>query len=142
MEDQELLTIVKKKRFLKRYKKTRSRIARLEEKLSVLEERITTIKAPNYSGMPRGGTPVTVEDLILDKTELEKRIAKLKENARDLKHEILEEIDTLEDPRHCEVLESYFIDCLSIEDTADVLGYSVRHVYTLYKEAINLIALK
>jgi DNA-directed RNA polymerase specialized sigma subunit len=140
MEDIEFREINRKKRFLKRYKKNLACIARLEEKRITLDERIRKMKTSNLSGMPRGGVPITVDDLISDKMELEKRIKRLQAKKADLKSEILEEIDTLEDPRYCEILESFFIDCISLEDIAENEGYTVRHVYRLYKEAVILLA--
>ena len=91
--------------------------------------------------MPRGGKPVTVEDLILDKTELEERIERLRTKGKALRSEILAEIDTLEDTRYAEVLESFFIDGYTPEEIADNEGYTVRHVYRLYSEAITFLAL-
>lgn len=126
-----------KKRFLRRYQCNLSCISRLEKKLVLLDERITTIKSPNYSGMPRGGVAVTVEDLIADKDDIERRIEKLRVKGQELKRLLYEAIDTLEDPRHGEVLEAHFIEGLNIEDIADEMGYSERHVYTLYKDAIR-----
>lgn len=135
-EDQE---IIKKKRFLKRYKKNKACIDRLEEKLLILDNRIKSVKSINYSGMPRGGTPVTVDDLISDKIELEERIKRLKDKSKVLKSEILEEIDSLEDPRYCEILESFFIDNKSLDSIAEEDGYTIRHVYRLYSEAIKTL---
>lgn len=142
MENQEIQEIERKKRSLKRYKKNLGCIDRLEEKLNLLDERIKSVKSPNYSGMPRGGTPVTIEDLLSDKIDLEERIKRLKVKSKRLKSEILEEIDSLEDPRYCEVLEAFFIDRLSIEDIAEKEGYTPRHIYRLYNEAVTILALE
>ena len=98
-----------------------------------------SIRSPNYSGMPRGGVPVTVEELISDKSDLEERIKRLKNKARRLKLEILTEIDLLEDDRYSELLELYYVDCLPLEKIADKMGYTVRHIYTLYNEALIAI---
>ena len=141
MEYYEIQEIENKKRSLKRYKKNRACVDRLEDKLKLLEERIKSVKSPNYSGMPRGGTPVTIEELISDKIELEERIERLKVKSKKLKNEILEEIDSIEDPRYCEVLEGFFIDCLPLEVIAENEGYGVRHIYRLYSEAVTLLAL-
>ena len=142
MENQEIQEVEKKKRSLKRYRKNRACIGRLEEKYILLDERIKSVKSPNYSGMPRGGQPVTLDELISDKLELENRIKRLKKKGQKLKSEILEEIDSLEDPRYCEILEAFFIDCLSLEDIAENEGYTLRHIYRLYSEAVTILALK
>ena len=142
MDDQSIQENEKsKKRFLRRYQNNLSCISRLEAKLVILDERITTIKSPNYSGMPRGGVPVTLEDLIADKDDLERRIKKLRVKGRDLKRSVYEAIDSLEDPRYCEVLEAHFIEGLDFGDIAEEMGYTERHVYTLYAEAIRCFSL-
>lgn len=142
MDDQSIQEIEKrKKRSLKRYRKNLACIRRLEEKLVILDERITAVKSPSLSGMPRGGTPVTLVDLISDKVDLENRIERLKAKGKKLKSETYEEIDSLEDPRYCEVLEAHFIEGLTFESIAEEMGYTERHVYTLYSEAISLLAI-
>lgn len=139
MSENEIMEIELKKRSLKRYRKNLACVNRLEDKLNLLEERIKSVRSPNYSGMPRGGTPVTIDDLLSDKEDLEKRISRLKKKGDKIKSDILEEIDTLEDPRYCEVLESYMIDCKRIEDIAEEMGYTEVHIYNLYKQAIKIL---
>lgn len=139
MENQDIQEIKKKKRSLKRYKINLACIGRLEEKLTLLDERIKSVKSPNYSGMPRGGTPVSLEELLSDKVDLEKRIKRLKDKCKKLKDQILEEIDSIEDPRYCEVLEAYFIDCMTMPEIALEMGYSERYTYDLYDKAIKIL---
>ena len=139
MEDQTVQEIASKKRFLKRYRKNLNCIVRLEEKLALLEIKLNSVRSPNLSGMPRGGQPVTMEDLVADKMDLENRIERLKKKGKKLKAEILEEIDSLDDLRYIAILESFFIDCLSIEDIAENEGYTVRHVYSLYHDAVRAL---
>lgn len=129
--------IEKKKKFLKRYKRNLACIDRLKIKLHILDEKIKSVKSPNYSGMPKGGLPVTIEDLLSDKKDLENRIDKLKAKKSNLKSMVLEEIDTLEDDRYVEVLESFFIDCKSFADIAEDTGYQERHVIRLYSQGIE-----
>ena len=131
----------KKKRSLKRYRKNLGCIERLEKKLAVTEERITAIKSPSFSGMPRGGVPVTIDDLMSDKMDLEDRIKRLKAKSRGLKRAVCEEIDSLEDSLHVEILEAFFIDGKSFADIAEDLGYTERHVISLYSEAIKILSL-
>lgn len=131
----------KKKRSLKRYRKNLACIERLEKKLALLDDRITGLKSPSFSGMPRGGVPVAIDDLMSDKLDLEDRIKRLKAKSRGLKKAVCEEIDSLEDSRHCEILEAHFIDGLSFDDIAEELGYTERHVIKLYSEAITFLSL-
>lgn len=140
MEECRIQKIEKKKRSLKRYRKNLACVNRLEEKLVLLDERIEGLKSPNLSGMPRGGTPISIDELISDKIELEKRIKRLKIKKKNLKSEILEEIDSLDDPRYCEILEAFFIECKTLDDIAEDEGYTLRHVYRLYSEAVSILA--
>lgn len=139
MDNEKIQEIKNKKRSLKRFKNNRACIDRLEEKLLVLDERIKSVKSPNYSGMPRGGTPVTIAELLSDKVDLEKRIARLKDKNKKVKDQIVEEIDSLEDPRYIEILEAFFIECMSIDEIAEDMGYSVRWTYDLYSEAVEAL---
>ena len=136
MTDQEIQEIKIKKRSLKRYRVNMSCIERLEEKYTLLKMQLENAKGVNISSMPRGSSPRTIEDMILDKIDLEKRIKRLKDKGHRLKDQILDEIDSLEDPRYCEVLEAYFIDCLSIAEISDKMGYNERYIYDLYKKAV------
>ena len=141
MENDEIQLIEKKKRSLKRYKKNRACIERLNFKLVQYDEKMTSVKSPNFSGMPRGGTPITIADQISDKIELEERIKRLTEKGQVLRAEILEELDTLDDPKEVEVLELFFIDCLEIPEIADVVGFTERHIYRLYSQGVTKLAL-
>ncbi len=141
MEQKEIALIKKKKRSLKRYKKNLSCIERLEAKLNQIETRMTSIRSSKFTDMPRGGIPITIEDLTIDKIELEERIDRLKKKSRKLRSEILEEIDRVDDVRYSEVLESFFIDCKSLEDIAEKMGYTDRHIYRLYSEGVTYLAL-
>ena len=142
MENQEIQEIASKKRFLKRYRKNLNCIVRLEDKLALLDVKLNSVRSPNLSGMPRGGVPVTAADMVADKIDLENRIERLKEKGKRLKLEILEEIDSLDEPRYVAVLEGFFIDCLSMEAIAENEGYTVRHVYSLYHDAVRALTLK
>ena len=137
MENQISQEIKNKKQSLKRYRVNRVCVNRLEEKLTLLDEKIKSIKSPNYSGMPRGSTPITIEELLSDKIDLERRIQRLKDKGKKLKTSILEEIDSLEDYKQAEVLEAFLIDCKTIEDIAEDMGYTDRYIYDLYRNAIN-----
>ena len=141
MENSDIERVEKKKRSLKRYKKNLSCIERLEAKLETLDTRMTSVRSPKLSDMPRGGQPVTTEDMILEKIELEERIERLKAKSKKLRSETLEEIDRVEDPRYSEILEGFFIECKSLEEIAENTGYTIRHVYRLYSEGVTVLAL-
>lgn len=129
----------RKKRYLKRYKKNKELISRLENKLVSLNDKIYRIKSPSYSDLPKGVPTVTIDDLISDKAELEARIKRLTLKGKTLKSETLEIIDNVDDPRYAEILESFFIDCKDFSTIADDTGYTERHIIRLYSEAIDSI---
>ena len=139
VENEDTLEMANKKRFLKRYRKNLNCIIRLEKKYAILQQKINGLKSSSFSSMPRGGQPVTMDDMITDKIDLENRIKRLKEKGKNLKREILEEIDSLDEPRYIAVLEGFFVDCLSMEDIAENEGYTVRHVYSIYRDAIKTL---
>lgn len=128
-----------KKKWLGRYKGVCLQISRLSEKLALLESRIEGVRSPRLTGMPRGGTPVTTADLIGDKIGLEERIKRLEKKRANLRREILYAIDDLGDDKLSEILEYWFIECMSADDIADELGYTTRHVWRLYSQAIEEI---
>lgn len=140
MENLETQTLNEKKKFLKRYKRMTAIINRLEEKLARVDERMYKIKSPNFSSEPKGGTPVTMEDLLSEKMELEERINRLIKKSRVIRQEILDKIDELDDVRYGEVLEAFFIECKDFQQIADDTGYTVRHVIRLYSEGIRLMS--
>ena len=56
-----------KKKWLSRYRNNQIKIDKLSQRLENLEQRITSIKSPNLSVMPRGSVPVTMADMVADR---------------------------------------------------------------------------
>lgn len=133
--------IKRKKKELNRYRKNRSCVSRLEEKLYIIDQKIQAIRSPNITDEPKGGTPVTIDDLLEDKIVCENSIKYLNENGKKIKSNIMYCINKIEDVRYCNVLEAYYIDCMSLNAIADTEGYTSRHVYRLYTEAIKAVSL-
>ena len=130
-----------KKKYLGRYRTLVKNIKRLEDKVEELNIKIECVPSSRITGMPKGGTIKTVEDLIADRDELERRIVKLKARGRLCRREITDAIDELDDERFAEILEYYYLDCLTLEDIAEVTAYSTRYIYELYKKAIAEISI-
>ena len=131
--------IKKKKLWLYRYRNNQAKIIRLQEKIENLEARIISIKSPNYSNLPRGGAPVTIEELLSDIDNINKRIEKLKLKGMNIKQEILEAIDTLEYPKQAEILEYLFVQGYSVDYINEILSYSTPYIYRLYSRALKTI---
>lgn len=128
-----------KKAWLNRYANQVRGIERLENKRELLEERITSVRSPSLSGLPRGGKPITIEDLIADKVEIEERIVRLKDKARRVKREILDAIDDIEEVNLCEVMEGWYILLQSPEDLAESMGFNTRHIWRLLSQGVEAI---
>ena len=128
-----------KKNYLKRYKKNQAKIKRLEEKIEYIDSKLTKVSSMPMNGEIRGSNGVSKEDLIIDKIDYEKRVEHLKTIGKQYKYEITSAIDSLDDTRHIDVLESFFIDCLTFDETAIRLGYTLRHTIALYSQAIDRI---
>lgn len=140
MEDNKII-FQKNKAYLMRYRNIVEHIRVLEEKSFLLEDRIHTVRRPVLSDMPKGGVPITTNDLIIQKAELMERITKLLEKAGKIRSEIMTAIDTLENHKQAEILELYFIDQVSIVDIAGVMDRSTRHIFRLYSSGINAITI-
>jgi DNA-directed RNA polymerase specialized sigma subunit len=127
------------KKFLSRYRRYMQRVEKLENKLFQIDCDLQGLKTKNITDMPRGGQPLTTDDLLAKKEELEHRINNLVLKSKKIKFEIFDCIDSLEDDRFAEVLECYFIDRMSLEDIADRKSYSLRHVGYLYAKGIEKV---
>lgn len=129
----------KKKYFLKRYRNYLVRINRLEEKLFQIDNQLIGLKSRQITDMPRGGTPLTKDDLLIKKEETEHRIQNLVDISRVVRMEIIDSLDTIDDYRFSEVLESYFIEGQTLEAIAENKNYSIQHVGYLYGKGLDLV---
>lgn len=128
----------KRKKFLKRYRKNREMVRWLEEKVETLNLRITSLSSPKYSGMPKG-EPITTEDLIAEKIEIEERLKETKAKGKKIRREITSLIDNLEDKKHAEVLELFFVEGKEFEEISLIIGYTKRHTIRLYSEGVLML---
>ena len=128
-----------KKNFLKRYLRIMKRVERLENKLAQLDDRLTSISGRPITDMPRGGIPTTMDDLLADKMETEERISNLVHESMVIRKEIFGALDGLDDARHVEALELFFIEGLPFEDIAERMGYTTRHTMRFYTEGIKAL---
>lgn len=120
----------------KRVRRNAALVKNLIGRLKALDDRIYTLRSPEVSGMPRGGDPVTLADLVADKADLEARIKRLTRKGREYKREIMEEIDDRDlDLKEAELLELYLVECMSVPEIAVEMGYSERQAWRIYKDA-------
>ena len=117
------------------------RVEKLEEKLYLIDCDLQGMKTKNITDMPQGGQRLTMDDLLAKKEETEHRIQNILDLSKQVKFEVFDCIDTLEDDRFAEILEYYFIDCYTFEQIADKKNYSIRHVGYLYGMGIELVTI-
>ena len=129
-------TGAKKKKYLSRYINNLRKVERLESKLDILKDRLTSIRSPSCSGMPRGASLYTDEDMIADVADLETRIEGLRVKGRNIKREILDYIDTLVNPVYAEILERQYIDDLPHVEIGKLLGHTTSTIGLYYRRAI------
>lgn len=133
----------KNKSFLIRYRYSKKKLKRLEEKLIDLNERLISLQSPVISDMPRGHTPgLTLDDLLVRKEELEERIKHERDKGIQLRKEVDYAIDQLDDTKLCDILEEFFINDLTLEEIGEKYCYSVRHTIRLYSEAIRQLKIQ
>ena len=71
--------------------------------------------------------------------EFDDTIRRLSDELRAAKKELIEAIYRLEDHRYVDVLMYYYVNCMSLEQTAVKMSYSFPHIKRLRFEAINAI---
>lgn len=133
MEQIEILA----KQFFNRYYSNRQNVQRLHERLFLIEDKMRNVRFPKISDEPRGGTPLSMEELIVKKSELEERIQNLQNEGAQIRHELTRVIDHLQNVQQAEILELRFIDCLDFDTIAEKTGYTLRHVLRLYTGALK-----
>lgn len=128
------------KRFLLGYRKIMDKIERLEEKLKVLTDRYE-LKAQTYSDEPKGGRPATLEDMVIQKERLESRIAAYYSKSRAIRDKFEKAAEKMDNQTEARILDYYFFEGMTLEQIADELGYTVRHVSRLYHHGLSVIDL-
>ena len=127
------------KNVLNQYRQVKKMIVDLEEQIDRLDDRIQRIKSGNISGMPRGGKTITIENLISEKIDLERRKEKFKEIGIQKKKIVQSNIDTVISVKHNRFLTLYFIKCLSVTEIARLEEYSSRHAFRIFAEALGMV---
>lgn len=129
------------KKVLIQYKKAIYMVRDLSDQIAEQDSKMKTIKSPNYNGMPRGGTPYTLDDAIADKEELISRKLKFERIAKQKKEIVQTYIDTVMSVRHNRFLTLYYIKLYDVPEIAQREGYTERHVWRIYQEALSMVDL-
>lgn len=123
------------KEFLRRARNVDRRVDEATERVDRLRAKLEAGRMSQITGMPRGGASDwtdTADALI----ELERGVnARIREMCR-LKRLAQEAIDAVDDSRLREVLELYYIDCLSWERVAERIGKDIRTVFRRHGQGL------
>ena len=108
--------------------------ARIAERQRIADQ-VTSARAPNLTGMPRGGKHDWTDsvDRVIDLTSAID--ADIRELCR-LKREINATIDRVEDYKYRTLLELRYRNYLTWEQIAEVMQYDIRQIYRLHGEAL------
>ena len=95
------------------------------------------VRAVSYNKMPSGATTYIDSKpiMIKQKDDLIEKIDILKAYGEKLEKKHIIEIRQIDDDKLRRVLRMYYIDCLRVEDIADMMECSVDHVYKLRRIA-------
>lgn len=129
----------KTKKILGRYKKLLRMAETLDRQARELGDRAETTGSKKISDMPRGGNHATMEDLLAEKADLERRRDGLLKKAEEEKPKVQQYIDRVESERHNHLLYGLYLQDKSVEEIADAEGYSVRQEWRIYKEAHRIV---
>jgi DNA-directed RNA polymerase specialized sigma24 family protein len=125
------------KRFLSRAYHIDQKIERRTEEAARLRSRLEKATA-QLTGMPRGGNSDWT-DTEVKVLELEEQIKAEIERLCQVKREIREAIDQVEDKRYRELLEMRYLSGFTFEQIAVAMHYDWRHVMRLHGEALAAV---
>jgi len=129
----------KTKKILGRYKMLMGMAETLDRQARELGDRAETTGSKKISDMPRGGKHATMEDLLAEKADLERRRDGFLKKAEEEKPKVQQYIDSVESERHNHLLYGLYLQDKSVEEIADAEGYSVRQEWRIYKEAHRIV---
>ncbi|MBR2798961.1 MAG: hypothetical protein IKE17_14640 [Clostridia bacterium] len=121
--------LVRARRIDRRIEETRERLERMRGQLGG--------RVANLSGIP--GSRQRWSDKVDDMIDIELRLEKQIREMCQIKREVMDAIDGVDDPLGREVLELYYLDGLSWGDVASRMHYSVRNVQILHGKALPFV---
>lgn len=128
-----------KKSKLNQYRKLKNMAEWLDKQARELGERASSAGSKKISDMPRSGKRETMEDLLIEKADTEKRRDAFMRRAKEAKTVVQGYIDTVTVPQHNALLKGLYIDGLSVEEIAERDGYSARQEWRIYKDAHEMV---
>lgn len=119
------------------------RIERLENEVESLRTRLEGVSAQVIDGMPKAhGRKKGSEKLILELEKLDTELTTEILNLRKKRLDILEAVNSIEEPRLQVLIEYRYLDFERWEDICSKMHYSWKQVHRLHLKAINQIQIK
>ena len=121
----------------KEYRDNKQRIEEAVYQVKELESSMYNVRAVSYGNMPSINTTYTDSKPIMIKLkdDLMVKIDALKQTGEELERKHLGEIYKIDDDKLRRVLRLYYMDCMKVEDIANLMQCSVDHVYKLRRIA-------
>ena len=105
--------------------------------LEQMRERISIVAGIDYSKDRIQASPETGNRQIEELVDFERMVLDKIKAETDLRHKIIEEIQTLTNPIYVEILSRRYVECHSFERIACNMGYAYNYVCTLHGEALK-----
>ena len=121
----------------KQYRDNKQRIEEAVYQVKEIESSMYNVRAVSYGNMPSINTTYTDSKPIMIKLkdDLMEKIDALKQTGEELERKHLGEIYKIDDDKLRRVLRLYYMDCMKVEDIANLMQCSVDHVYKLRRIA-------
>ena len=121
----------------KEYRDNKQRIEEAVYQVKEIESNMYNIRAVSYGKIPSSNISYTDSKpiMIKIKDDLMEKIEGLKKTGEELEKRHLDEIYEIDDDKLRRVLRLYYMDCMRVEDIADMMQCSVDHVYKLRRIA-------
>ena len=121
----------------KEYRDNKQRIEEAVYQVKEIESSMYNVRAVSYGNMPSINTTYTDSKPIMIKLkdDLMQKIDALKQTGEELERKHIGEIYKIDDDKLRRVLRMYYMDCMKVEDIANLMQCSVDHVYKLRRIA-------
>ena len=121
----------------KEYRDNKQRIEEAVYQVKEIESSMYNVRSVSYGNMPSINKTYTDSKPIMIKLkdDLMEKIDALKQTGEELERKHLGEIYKIDDDKLRRVLRLYYMDCMKVEDIANLMQCSVDHVYKLRRIA-------
>lgn len=125
--------------FLERYRKSLRRLDYLGMELQEARQRADSLKSVIYDRMPRGsgGHNNDLSDIIIRLEEHAARYRKAFRKCEDIRQEIIEALEALENQNEYDALYLLYITGISADSAAEKMNLSTKSVYRLRQSAMQ-----